>query len=120
MKWSTVLVVGSIGMRAGFVQVTPSAEVLKTRSFEEQFVRKRQSAQTTYTVPLASISADGSRPLRRPPASVRSVIEETVTVLLQFAPPSLDEHASIDPKTPRVIGTMTFPVGCTSGWPPIP
>ena len=70
MKWSTVLVVGSIGMRAGFVQVTPSAEVLKTRSFEEQFVRKRQSAQTTYTVPLASISADGMGPLRRWPASV--------------------------------------------------
>ena len=58
------------GMRAGGVQFTPSLDVLRTRSFEEQLVRKRQSDQTKYTVPAASISADGNGPLRRFPASV--------------------------------------------------
>jgi hypothetical protein len=46
-KWSTVLVVGSIGMRATALQVVPLAEELITISFELQAVRKRQSDHTT-------------------------------------------------------------------------
>ena len=47
MKWSNVLVTASMGMRATLDQWMPSTDVLKTRSFVEHFVRKRQSSQTT-------------------------------------------------------------------------
>ena len=45
--FSTVLVVASIGTRATLLHVLPSAEVLNTMSFSAQFVRYRQSGQTT-------------------------------------------------------------------------
>ena len=47
MKWSTVLLVGSIGMRIGAVQVIPFVDVLITMSFDEHPDRNRQSNQTT-------------------------------------------------------------------------
>jgi hypothetical protein len=59
MKWSTVLVTGSIGTRAAGDQFTPSVDVERMMSFELQFLRKRQSHQATYTLPLASTAADG-------------------------------------------------------------
>jgi hypothetical protein len=46
-KWSTPLPVGSIGIRVGWVQVWPSADVLMTMSFEGQPARNTQSCQTT-------------------------------------------------------------------------
>ena len=47
MKWSSVLVVGSMGMRTGVVQVIPFVDVLITMSFDEHPDRNRQSYQTT-------------------------------------------------------------------------
>jgi hypothetical protein len=47
MKWSSLLVTGSIGIRAVSDQATPSVEVLNTMSLEEQCCRKRQSSQAT-------------------------------------------------------------------------
>ena len=114
-----VLVVGSTGMRAGILHVTPSLDLLSTRSLAVQFTRKRQSDQTTYTVPAASISAEGNGVLRNPPCSAWSVILEIDTVLLQVVPPSLELNASMLFETPR-IGTITLPLRCTSGCPPRP
>ena len=48
MKWSTVLLVASIGMRVDRRPGRcPSVEVLMTMSFAEQPLRKRQSCQAT-------------------------------------------------------------------------
>jgi hypothetical protein len=50
-KWSTVLVVASIGTRRGAVQLVPFADLLHTMSLVAQPVRNRQSDQATYVVP---------------------------------------------------------------------
>src|SRR5437660_46222 len=76
----------SIGTRAGVDQVVPSVEVLNTMSLTAQPVRKRQSCQATYTVPSAATSADGSGPVRRPPATGWASAVATVVVALQLAP----------------------------------
>ena len=47
MKWSTLLVTGSIGTRAGSVQLTPSDDFENTMSLAVHFFRKRQSSQAT-------------------------------------------------------------------------
>ena len=47
MKWSTPLVVASIGIRVTGVHVSPSSDVVMTMSFAEQPDRNRQSCQTT-------------------------------------------------------------------------
>jgi hypothetical protein len=70
MKWSNVLPVAWSGIRTTCDQVTPSPDVVMTMSFAAHPFRKRQSCQTTYTLPAASISADGSGPVRRLPATV--------------------------------------------------
>src|SRR5215472_14083197 len=104
-------------MRVTALQLTPSVEVLYTRSLVEQFARKRQSSQTVQIVPPPSTAAEGKGPLRIPPADAWNWILETVTGALQLAPPSADVNAAI---TPVSIGTTTFPLGCTSGCPPMP
>ena len=49
MKWSTVLLVASIGMRTTVVHVVPLVDVLITMSLDGQLLRKWQSCTTTYT-----------------------------------------------------------------------
>src|SRR3972149_11486231 len=118
MKWSPPLVVLSMGTRVGTAgQVTPSTEVLITMSFDEQAARKRQSAQATYTWPLASPSAEGSTGARIPVGSW-DCSEETTTAGLKLAPPSVERIAStLLPATPVVT---RVPSGCTTGRTPTP
>src|SRR6266516_4798875 len=119
MKWSSPLVTGSIGTREAAVQFTPSAEVEKTMSLAEQLARKRQSSHATYTLPAPSISAVGSGLVRSPPATPLKRVLLTATPLAHDAPPSVDRNASI--LLLRLSnGTMTVPLGWTSGWPPRP
>src|SRR4051812_41264947 len=120
MKWSTVLLVASIGMRTTVVQVAPSVEVLITMSLELHPLRKRQSCQATNTLPAPSISAEGRGPVRRPPATVCLLTEAMVTGVLQVEPPLVDRNARIEVSLALAIGTITVPLGCTTGWPPIP
>ena len=56
-----MLVTGSIGTRLTADHVVAVVDVLYTMSFDEQFVRKRQSGHITYTLPPAS-TADEIRP----------------------------------------------------------
>jgi len=69
MKWSTALVVSSMGMRTTGDHAVPLDEVLMTRSLDAHPLRKRQSCHTTYTRPAPSISAEGSGGERRLPAT---------------------------------------------------
>src|SRR5688572_18347984 len=97
MKWSTPLVVESIGIRVTAVQATPSVEVLMTMSFAVQPDLNRQSCQTTYTLPDPSISADGSGGSRRPAATLCWDWLATSTGLDHDAPPSVERNARIEP-----------------------
>src|SRR5439155_11157367 len=100
-------------------QTVPFVDVTKTRSFVEQFARKRQSSQTTKILPPPSSSAEGSGPLRIPPGSTFAVIDVIVTAWPKLTPPF------VEIVNPRAVsdalssGTTTFPFGCTTGWPPI-
>src|SRR5689334_22874375 len=120
MKWSTVLLVASIGIRTTVVQEAPSVDVLITMSLELHPLRKRQSCQTRNTLPAPSISAEGSGPVRRPPATVCLLTEAMVTGVLQVDPPLVERKARIDVSVALAIGTMTVPLGATTGCPPIP
>src|SRR6185503_3101986 len=106
MKWSTVLLVASIGIRTTVVHVAPSVEVLITMSSREP-PRKRESCQTTYSLPEPSTSADGSGPLRRPPGTVCELTDAMVTALVQLAPPVVERNARIDVSVALAIGTTT-------------
>src|SRR5438105_3853706 len=111
-------------MRFGSVQWMPSAEEINTRSLlpamgELQRASKRQSFQTTYTLPDLSISAVGSGPLRIPPGSPPKRICAARTVLLQVLPPSVDRKERIAVSKQSSMGTMTVPLGCTRGCPPM-
>src|SRR5437879_634364 len=123
-KWSTPLPTESMGIRTGSGQLTPSVDVLRTRSLAEHFCSNRQSCQTTYTFPEASISADGSGMLSRiPPAAWWNWTGDTVFDAAQLAPPFVELKAlTLKPARPRnpLKGTITVPFGCTSGWPPMP
>src|SRR4051794_19887311 len=119
MKWSTVLVVASIGMRTTVLHVVPLVEVLITMSSRAP-LRKRESCQATYTVPALSTSAEGSGPLRSPPGTVWALTDAMVTGELQLPPPLVERKARIDVSVALAIGTTTVPLGCTTGWPPIP
>src|SRR5579864_4659238 len=110
MKWSTVLLVASIGMRVTADQCTPSVEVLYTKSLLEHLERKRQSCHTVQILPAPSCAAEGSGRLRRPPASVCACTLEMVTSPDQLAPPLVEVNAD----SPEVS------MGCTSGCPPSP
>src|SRR3954470_21233769 len=92
-KWSTPLVVASIGTRAGAVQVMPSVLFEKTMSLAGQPERNRQSCHAAYTVPAPSTSADGMLGLRSPPATEWSETPLTVTAEPHDAPPLVERNA---------------------------
>src|SRR5689334_16121596 len=114
MKWSTVLVVASIGTRTTVVHVVPLVDVLMTMSSRAP-LRKRESCQTTYTLPEPSISADGSGPLRRPPGTVCADTDAMVTGAAQLPPPLVERNARMDVSVALAIGTITVPLGWTTG-----
>ncbi|MFI9158249.1 hypothetical protein [Kitasatospora aureofaciens] len=120
MKWSTLLVVASIGTRVTADQVLPSVVVEYTMSLAGQPERNRQPCQATWTLPLASISAEGRpSPSRRLPATADEETLATRTVEPQELPPLVEVKERIE--LPLVEnGTTTVPFGCTSGWPPRP
>src|SRR5690349_5993487 len=96
MKWSTPLVVASIGTRVTAVQVVPLVEVDKTMSLAGQPDRNRQSCQAMYTVPAPSISAEGRpSPSRRPPATGCAETLAIRTVELQDVPPLVEVNERI-------------------------
>jgi hypothetical protein len=120
-KWSTLLVVGSIGIRTTGVQAMPSVDVLITRSFDAHPGRNRQSDQTTYTFPAASVSAECREPrVRRSPATRCSVTVATLRASVHVAPPFTDRNAMIAVPKAFEAGTMTVPSGCATGMPPSP
>src|SRR5262245_14166578 len=118
MKWSTVLLVGSIGIRALGVHAMPSVEVDMTMSLELQPVRKLQSCQTTKTLPWPSTSAEGRGDVRRLPATPCSLTLAIATEACQVAPPSIERNERM--LAPPSYGTITLPFGCTTGCPPRP
>src|SRR5207244_5322991 len=79
--------------------------------------------QTTYTLPDASISAEGRGIVARmPPFGRRKATTATLWVGPQLAPPFVETKAEMR-KLKRVkplIGTITVPFGCTRGCPPMP
>src|SRR5215211_492670 len=119
MKWSTALVVASTGTRVTGPQVVSLVDLLMTTSLAAQPERNRQSCHTTYTVPAASISAEGSGLVRSPPATVWDWMVATSTVARQLAPPSTERNERICPEE-LWKGTITVPLGRTTGWPPRP
>src|SRR5919201_2979259 len=112
MKWSTVLLVASIGIRWTADQVVPFMDVTKTRSFVEQFARKRQSSQTTKILPSPASSADGSGPLRMPPGSTFAVIDVIKNAWPKLAPPFVEIVNPSAVSDALSSGTTTFPFGC--------
>src|SRR4051794_21018046 len=121
MKWSRPLLVASIGTRPTADQLVPVAlsEWLITMSLVLQAWRKRQSAQVTYTVPAPSISAEGSGPSRRLPATVWWRTVAMVVTAPQETPPLVELNAPTADSFALAIGTITVPLGRTTGWPPI-
>ena len=49
-----------------------------------------------------------------------SVTEATVTVEVHEAPPLVERQAMMALTLAFAAGTITVPLGCTSGWPPRP
>src|SRR3954463_7777828 len=84
-----------------------------------QLLRKRQSFHATKTVPAPSISAEGSGPSRRLPATVWWRTVAIVVTALQVAPPLVELNAPIAVSFAFAVGTITVPFGRTTGWPPI-
>ena len=80
-------------MRTGLVHAWPSADVLNTMSFDVQPDRKRQSAQTTYTLPVLSTSTEGIGGSRMLPAIVCVDWFETSCVSPQLWPPFVERNA---------------------------
>src|SRR5215204_855695 len=121
MKWSTPLFVGSIGTRVTDDQLVPVAfsERLNTMSLTLQARRNRQSVHATNTVPAPSISAEGSGPSRRPPATVWWLTVAIVVTALQERPPLVELKAPIAVSLALAMGTITVPSGRTTGCPPI-
>src|SRR5215203_4945320 len=119
MKWSMVLLVASIGTRVTGPQVVSLVDLLMTMSLAAQPERNRQSCHTTYTLPAASTSAEGSGLVRSPPATVWAWMVETSTEARQLAPPSMERRERIWPEE-LWNGTSTVPLGRTTGWPPRP
>src|SRR2546423_1233238 len=119
MKWSAPSVVVPIGTRFGAVQLVPVVEVLMTMSLLEQWERKRQSCQATYTLPPPSISALESG-LVRTCGGLCASAAATRTGLRQVAPPLVERKAMIFVWLQLLAGTITVPPGLTTGWPPSP
>src|SRR5262245_8059952 len=121
MKWSTVLFTGSIGIRTTGVQLTPSTEVVITRSLVVQPGRKRQSDHTTYTRPLESTSTEGRKlEDRRFPAVLWLVMGVTTVTGLHVCPPLVDRNAMICVANAFEAGMITVALGWETGIPPRP
>src|SRR2546421_11018648 len=88
-------------------------------SFAVHPTRKRQSCQATKTLPALSISADGSGLDRMLPASLNAEIVVITITWPKLAPPFVETTDSSFVSVASSIGTITFPLGCTTGWPPI-
>src|SRR4051794_25434517 len=88
-------------------------------SFVLQLRLNLQSAQATYTLPAPSISADGSAPSRRLPATEWCEIEATVVTALHEAPPFVEVNAPMAVSLAFAVGTTTVPFGWTTGCPPM-
>src|SRR5205085_3749015 len=66
-----------------------------------------------------SISADGSAPSRRLPATVWWRTVAIVVIALQLAPPLVELNAPMAVSLALAMGTITVPSGRTTGWPPM-
>src|SRR4051812_26728047 len=110
-----------MGTRETADQLVPVAlsEWLRTMSLALHARWKRQSDHATYTVPAPSISADGSGPSRRLPATVWWRIVAIVVTAVQLAPPLVELNAPMAVSLALAVGTITVPSGRTTGWPPI-
>src|SRR4051812_16080267 len=110
-----------MGTRETADQLVPVAlsEWLRTMSLALHARWKRQSDHATYTVPAPSISADGSGPSRRLPATVWWRIVAIVVTALQLAPPFVELNAPTAVSFAFAVATTTVPSGRTTGWPPI-
>src|SRR5271166_7049264 len=97
MKWSTPLLIGSMGTRTTELQWMPSLELLYTMSFAAQPDSKRQSGQETKTLPAPSTAVEGRPGLRRPPASPWLGALAMLTARAQVWPPLVDMKADIPP-----------------------
>ena len=71
--------------------------------------RKRQSSQTTHTVPAPSTAAVGSGPLRRPAASVWVWICAIATGTDQLVPPLVELNADM-----KLVSIGTTTVHCSA------
>src|SRR5450755_565936 len=116
-------------MRTGADQTSPSVLVLSSRSpalfgliADVQPASNRQSAHVTYTLPCASISAEGKAGPRRSPVGGWYRVSETITDLFQLAPPFVDMNdlTKYEVSEKPSKGTITVPFGWTTGWPPSP
>src|SRR3954464_14676394 len=65
------------------------------------------------------MSADGSGPSRRLPATVWCRIVAIVVTALPLTPPLVELNAPIAVSLALAVGTTTVPLGRTTGWPPI-
>src|SRR5207344_2829369 len=63
--------------------------------------------------------ADGSGLVRKLPATVCALIEDTSTLARQLTPPSIERNERIWLLLLR-YGMITVPLGRTTGWPPSP
>src|SRR5207302_7069852 len=82
--------------------------------------RKRLSSHPTNTRPAPSISAVGSGPERRLPATVCVRISAIVVTSVQEPPPLVERNAPTAVSLALSMGTITVPLGWTTGWPPRP
>lgn len=81
-------------------QWIPSVEVVITMSLTAQFgASNRQPCHTTYTLPVLSISADGSGEVRRCPATREDRVCAAKIGRLQVFPPSVHRMESDDPSS---------------------
>src|ERR1017187_8850343 len=119
MKWSTPLLMGSMGTRTTELQWIPSVELLYTMSLAAQPLSKRQSGHDTYTLPAPSMAVEGRPALRRPPASPWLGALAMLPAHVHVWPPLVDMKADMPP--PKSANpTITLPLGCTTGFTPIP
>src|SRR3954464_6348396 len=70
-------------------------------------------------MPVPSISADGSGPSRKLPPTGGWRIVAIVVTALQLAPPLVELNAPMAVSFAFAVGTITVPLGRTTGWPPI-
>jgi len=65
------------------------------------------------------MEAEGKESARMLPATSDLFTYDTKTAVVQVFPPSVDRHAIMLFSLASAEGTITTPLGCTNGWPPI-